>query len=61
MCTGCHILDCQDRIYEELNPHLDHEAINHFHDVIRTLVIQPVDGIARFSRPTRVKQAAIQY
>jgi hypothetical protein len=34
--------------------------INHFHDVIRSLIIQPLDGIVRLSRPIRVKQAAIR-
>jgi hypothetical protein len=37
------------------------ESINYFHDVTRSLVIQPLDGIARFSSPIRVKQAMIQY
>jgi hypothetical protein len=31
-------------------------TINHFHDVVRNLVIQPLDGIAHFSRPTRKKR-----
>jgi hypothetical protein len=35
--------------------------INHFHHGVRTLVLHPLDSIARFSSPIRVKQAVIQY
>jgi hypothetical protein len=35
--------------------------MNHFQDITHSIVIQPLDGIARFSSPIRVKQAAIQH